>query len=437
MIKKVFFYNRSVWNDWVHKSYWFLVAITSGILLFIYRGGAARVDGTNKPGIRDFGIYLEAARDIYSGENPYDNIAYRSGSFGSIIFYPLNAIDSNTAIIFAVQILNLLGFMLFLRTVYDLLGYKKHAHGYLAILWTASLRENLVTAQITGILLGLLSLAYLLLKYYKTTKSKTAAISASILAAISLDIKPHIVFPLAIILFTCKSLKRDYLIIFIALIMGHLIQDLRLGRILEMEMLTNLNGAILQEPCTLRDSQSIWPFVLRFGASCFQIHFFSTTFYVLSVCIATYFARKSDTRLALLWACVAPTLYAYNHLLDFAGIAIVITALMVTKNNTLMFLSIFPLLLFPLNLTNFQNLVIAISLMGLILGKTAINIKLGCFAAGCLFAQILWQSYLIELASYDDAHKIQCTVLALFGLIAAVILSFLKFRRNQSKSGKV
>ena len=114
------------------------------LLLFIYRVGSSRVDAGNlNPGPRDVGVYINAALDVFSGDNPYQNSAARFGTFGSLPFIVLAPL-STPQVVAVTQILGLIGFQFLIFTLGRI--YSLPINWLIPIIpLFASSRENLQT----------------------------------------------------------------------------------------------------------------------------------------------------------------------------------------------------------------------------------------------------------------------------------------------------
>jgi len=207
-------------------------------LLYIYRVGSQRVDGGNNlPGLRDVGVYINAAVDILTGVNPYQNSASRFGTFGPLPFILLSPFDATLAVAIT-QMLGMVGFQYFIFTLSRM--YFLRTNWLIPVIpLFASSRENLVTAQVTGILCGLIAIACAILLKKKTLLN---TFLASILFALALDLKPHIFMFFSVVILICLGRVIVFFNAVFIMICAHTSIDLLHGEFLEVSWFRTLGS---------------------------------------------------------------------------------------------------------------------------------------------------------------------------------------------------
>lgn len=175
---------------------------------------------------RDAGAYVQGGLGIISGSNPYLDGVFRGGVFGSVTLAALlkDAPLNVQALIFLG--LNLVGTWSFTRifvsaTLPNLLLCT-------LVLWSSANRTNLDTIQLTGLILGWVSLVYKIIDVGNERRPQFV-LPISLLSAVLVDLKPHILIPF--ILIYCFWTRRfDFLLMCtLCLSLGHLAMGLLFG----------------------------------------------------------------------------------------------------------------------------------------------------------------------------------------------------------------
>lgn len=206
-----------------------------GVLYYYRQGGIVdSVYGNSAiPGMRDVGVYIEAADKISRGESPYSqqNLGFRAGAFGTLIFLPFG---TGSISFILTQALNLIGMFVF---AYALL--KNHSTPIFFFIassfaiWFSCTREMLATGQITGVIFGLIGIGYLLIQ----SENLFFNAAGGLLFAIASDLKPNLVIMLILGIYIYLHKVRLVVFLFGFLILGHLFVNLLTSKFLELEWL--------------------------------------------------------------------------------------------------------------------------------------------------------------------------------------------------------
>ena len=294
-------------------------------LLYIYRVGSQRVDGGNNlPGPRDVGVYINAAIDILTGVNPYQNSASRFGSFGPLPFILLSPFDATLAVAIT-QMLGMVGFQYFIFTLSRM--YFLRTNWLIPVIpLFASSRENLVTAQVTGILCGLIAIACAILLKEKTLLN---TFLASILFALVLDLKPHIfMFFSFVVLIYLGRVIVFFNAVFI-MICAHTSIDLLHGEFLEVSWFRTL-GSIESKASsgTFTDSHTFWPIISAMFGETTVITIISTLLFCLIGVSSLFLSKSRGLVNAPILALLAPAFSIYFHLYDLVIFACLVLAVL-------------------------------------------------------------------------------------------------------------
>jgi hypothetical protein len=311
-------------NNFLSKSaypigFFFLTFI--GLLYYYRQGGIVdSIYGDSAiSGMRDVGVYIDAADKISRGESPYSqlNLGFRAGAFGTLIFLPFG---TGSISFLLSQILNLFGIFVF---AYALL--RNHSAPFFFFIastfaiWFSCTREILATGQITGVIFGLIGIGYLL------TQSEKLIFNAvgGFFFAIAADLKPNLVAMLILGIYIYLQKVRLLVFPFLSVILGHLSVNLATSKFLEREWLDILKTVSNPEinPHS-SGTRTIWPLIIE------QLDIGSIpslipvmTFLILSSSLLILLGTKRDF-IYLIALILVPVSYSYFHLYSFSPIAL-------------------------------------------------------------------------------------------------------------------
>ena len=312
---------RYLRSDFFFFSY-FLVC--SSLLLFYYRQGGpvdAIYSSTTKPGMRDVGIYIKAAQSIVQGVSPYNPQAleFRSGAFG-VIFFAFFGKDSLSFIV--LLILNLIGPIVF---AFAVLKAKASKYQILVLsitsLWFSCSREVLSTGQITGILMGLIGIGYMLIR----SKSKIVQAVGGLPFAIVLDLKPHVFLIFIIALYMYCRKFHGFLMVILYLVVGHLLINFRCQTFIEDDWVKTLFAVsdTTSNP-TSSGSRTIWPIVRSLLSLDSIPSFFPIVVFLTLGLLVLIQIQKSPNFSLVFGSLLVPVTYSYFHLYSFLPIAMLL-----------------------------------------------------------------------------------------------------------------
>jgi hypothetical protein len=329
----------------------FLV-FTVALISYYYRLG----------GTRDFGLYTRAGEAFLNGENAYETQYWRSGSFGSSAVWVLFGLWPKALLPFLYQVVTYVGFWSFAKYI----GLPKNktywAFGF--VLFLSPVREVVNNLQITGLVLGLMSLSLasppkILARYHKSY----LLLQATALA-ISLDLKPHSVAFVLFLLFI-KGNKRT-VILFGVLIaaLGHAALDVINGEILEIAWvkgLSNLGNASGENG----ESTSPWKLIDYLSGGEIETSNLSLCAILLVLGYGVVRAKKLENLELIYLGLLASSLMTYMHYYDLAPLAVCVLVRLFSKPNNLISLATVMFLILPREISNAQNLIVFFMLIAL------------------------------------------------------------------------
>jgi hypothetical protein len=328
------------------------------LLLFYYRAGGIADTGRLKVGLRDLGPFVEGGKAIISGINPYDPVITRGGSAGSLAIGILSILIPQGLVMISFQALNFLGLFYFIRKFPIQLALETRYIIFLIAIWSAPFRENLSLNQITGIVLGLITLGFLT-EFRKNRVLKIVISRLSI--GLAVDLKPQIVVPIIFIFFIFKYFRREILEAGTTLLTIHLIIDLRIGEIIEKDYIHFLSTLAKQSKGSdFGDSVTYWPLLQDLGINLRGIFVGTISMIVVGFLIYKLTAIKNPASI-LAMSLIVPTFGSYFHLYDAIGVATVALIYFAKESRLLLPTIIFGcLIMIPIELNSIQNFLIEI-----------------------------------------------------------------------------
>jgi len=326
------------------KIYWAIIIGLSCGILYLY--GFARTLNqsatiSDNYSIKDFGYWITAARHLNSFENPYTEVPlFKSGVFSSSILYLFRLMAWTDSLFFtAMQLLNILGLIIFLFICARI--NRTNTVVVLLLLSFSSTREILVNGQITGVLLGVFSALYLLMKYLEDTKKYMKKSAYSILSVISgaccfflLDIKPNVfLFPVLVLL--TKIPSRSTVMAGIFLWVSHqILFSIAVGEFLFSSWLKNLSSVVVYtENPNLYGSLGIWQIINHFYSNQLLIQYLPIIVFFILGFLSIRAAIIKPLDVALFLAFTTNYFYSYFHFYSFFPILTFIL-LRVLSNNS-------------------------------------------------------------------------------------------------------
>ena len=316
-------------------------------------------DGGN---LHDAGVYFESGLAVLHGHNPYE--ISRWGSFGPVPFSLIMLLVPDFFKAIVIRCLSLVGLFLFLNNTFTRSSFQKKLLIFLVLIWTSPVRELMVTNQMTGIAIGVLSLGIRFLGERLGNRGKL--ISGTLLVAVALDLKPHICIFLflAWVIYT-KSL-RNFIFVSSTLFLAHGLIDLSQMRVLEYDWYKILSGVTSSATKnTLGDSLSFWPLLNHWWPHPQNIYIISgVTTLVLSV-LCIYFARTDEWEKTLFLALFIPTTLNYFHFYDLVPLCVLYVSILFRIQNLYLTSFTLPILLIPKEYLVFRNQILVLAVLSL------------------------------------------------------------------------
>lgn len=307
---------------------------------------------------RDAGVYVRGGMQIIEGVNPYSDGVFRGGPFGAVII--ALAIGKVLGFWQAVLILifNLAGIWFYVRTFIT----AKILNLFLCflVIWSSSNRTNLDTIQLTGVILGVVAL--MVRQTVKNPKGIRLVnlVLTSIMLAVLLDSKPHIVLPFFILI--CIWLRNRLLLTLtlVTLFVGHF----AIGTIYGWVHIKNWLSLILKigEDQNFEQFQgaahNYWQIVTYFGFSTIgwsQIIPF--IFYFAMLLLSALNAHKFSLLGVNVLAVLCISLTSYSHFYDFVPMVAILLIILSKERFNAIESGIIAFIMIPQNWSSWPILV--------------------------------------------------------------------------------
>ncbi len=371
------------------------------MVLYYYRLG----------GSRDFGLYVNAGQAFMSGENAYETQLWRSGSFGASVIWLISLPVPSLIEPFTFQLLTLMGFLLFGNLVGIAKDKKYWIYGI--VLYLSPVREVLNTIQITGFVIGLLAVSLFGISPGVKLKPQMKIILQGLALAIAIDLKPHSILFIIVLLFV-KKIKRDVILwAFGISFIGHLVISLINGNFLEISWFRNLLN-LGNASGTNGESTSIWKIVDYISAGAVDTNLLSILSIACLFAFAGILGQKASQRDLVFLGLIASSLMTYMHFYDLAPLSVFALAIFSNKKISILGLTCVMLTILPREIDSIRNLVFLVILTCILIrfivtkpeGKLTTSIYVG--TATAVFLGIHLVNYLLAL-EYRLGHALVTT----------------------------
>ncbi|MFZ2227645.1 MAG: hypothetical protein WA090_03450 [Candidatus Nanopelagicaceae bacterium] len=272
--------------------------------------------------IGDSGLFINAGKSILKHVNPYLNTEYGNSPVIALLFSLLAGLIPSFLLPVLLQSINIYGLYLFIQEFTPKVSRAKSIALLSLIPFLTSFRGLLADTQVSGIVLGLLVLAF---RKSRGPKSIRSSILSAILIWCAFEIKPQfaIVYIVLIIFWTREKLAP--LLVGILTISSHLAISLYFGSSLDLLWLQRIQKFSKRSLLPGNES-SFWKIAYRFFGGEDILPVVSLLIFGILIVLVAYLAYKRK-EIAVTISIFLPLSLAYLHFYDLIGIAIVLTAM--------------------------------------------------------------------------------------------------------------
>ena len=311
-------------------------------------------------GVRDLGYYEEAGKALASQDNPYADLAWRSGPIGTIFIYlAFGAIPIEVKIVLF-QFISIFGFILFIKPFLKGLNLLQLNFLFSAVIASAPVRETISAKQLTGLTAMAIALSITpVLMRERISRKQT--IFASLILAIALDLKPHILIPLLAMMIFYKFGLRLILMSATLLVFMHVAISLYCKKFLLLEWLKNLKnlGNSLGKD---GESVSLWKILVLANISENLVVYIALSFQIAILIFGLYLLKRRVIFFAILLVLISQSLGSYVHIYDFALVSTLMLCLLTTLNVSYTNLLFLILITVPLEYLKEYNFILIVVL---------------------------------------------------------------------------
>lgn len=352
-----------------------LLALSIIYLLYYYRMGGIKDREIESPTLRDVGVYLDTGRQVLARQNPYsgvfsqDGTVARSWPFGPTVLTILAGWIPIKLITPIFQFLNILGVFSFAYLIAHKIRIQQLVLIFILIVWSSPTREMLVTNQITGIVMGLISIPVIVFRQ-KWLKLKSFFLYPLLAfpMSIAIDLKPHIALGLLAALVYFEKMVRVFLVAVAELLIFHIFINIYHGKILEIDwflFVNNLNN--LGAKNQLGDSVSYWPLLHNYFDFDFDNRLISYPLISVLGILFLFLIRKGHYISAISTITFLPSLTFYFHFYDAIPLLTILFYVVVKERINPLNLAIVGFLMIPSQITNVKNLFFVICILSLLI----------------------------------------------------------------------
>lgn len=332
-------------------------------------------------GVRDLGYYQEAGKVLAVQGNPYADLAWRSGPVGTIFLHFAFGAFPNEVKIVLFQLISVMGFLLLVKPFLKGLNLLQLNFLFSAIILSAPVRETLSAKQLTGLIAMAIALSITPI-LMRENLSRKQCIFAPLVLAIALDLKPHILIPLLIMMIFYKSGLKLILMSVTLLAFMHIAISVYCKKFLLFEWFNNIKdlGNSLGRD---GESVSLWKILIIADISENLVVYISATFQIVILFLGLYLLKRKMILFAILIVMISQSLGSYVHIYDFALVSTLMLLLITKKNLSYIHLLFLMFVTVPLEYLKVFNLILitVLSIFFCSIKAKESNIYILCLAA--------------------------------------------------------
>jgi hypothetical protein len=430
------------------------VAILMGFLIlsiiylcYYYRMGGIKDLGIVTPTLRDVGVYLDTGRQVLAQQNPYtgtysqDGTVARSWQFGPTVLTILTGWLPMKLVTPTFQLLNFFGIFGFIYLISTKLKTRYFLLILLIVIWSSPTREMLVTNQITGLIMGLISFPIILYRKYQIKQRNINALWYPFMAfpiATAIDLKPHIAIGLVVTIFFLEKVMVIFIIAVGELVFFHALIDLYHGEILEIDWLlfvNNLNE--MGSKNQLGDSVTFWPLLHHFTDFEFDSRVISYPLIAIVGAAFLVLLRRGLYIEAMATVTFLPSLSFYFHFYDAIPLVVILLSVVLRHRINSFSLGVIGFLIIPSEINNPKNIFLVLALLGLLLYLKREQRDLFRVASFGMFTLLI--IHILRYLPNGDARINQSIIVSATMLLSYVSLIFhreLNFMRGPESSSR-
>ena len=322
-------------------------------------------------GVRDLGFYLEAGSTLLEGGNPYTELAWRSGPVGTLVVELVFGFLPSALAIILFQSVTIFGFIFLAKPFCMNLTKAQRNFLYSIIILSAPVRETLSGKQMTGLVA--FALAFAIASIHSETKpSKSIKVTSIFAIAIAVDLKPHLMAPLLLVLIFYSSARSLILKSGILLISLQVVISIYCNQFLIFDWATNILklGNTLGES---GESVSLWKVLTLVGFPDNYVFALAIASQIITLIIGLILVRQKFTLETLIATIVPLSFGTYMHVYDYSLLTTLFLVVIVTRGLSLMRVLLLMFIAIPLESFLIQNFFVLVMILFWFLVSTSVT----------------------------------------------------------------
>ena len=322
-------------------------------------------------GVRDLGFYLEAGSTLLKGGNPYTELAWRSGPVGTLVVELVFGFLPSALAIILFQSVTIFGFIFLAKPYCMNLTKVQRNFLYSLIILSAPVRETLSGKQMTGLVAFALAFAIASIQL-DTQPSKSMKVTSIFAIAIAVDLKPHLMAPLFLVLIFYSSARSLILKSGILLISLQVVISIYCNQFLILDWATNILklGNTLGES---GESVSLWKVLTLVGFPDDYVFALAIASQIITLIIGLILVRQKFTLETLIAMIVPLSFGTYMHVYDYSLLTTLFLVVIITRGLSVMRVLLLMFIAIPLESFLLQNFFVLVMILFWFLVSTSVT----------------------------------------------------------------
>ena len=276
---------------------------------------------SNVDSLRNSKLLVDAGKDIFHGRSPYTT-TNPYGTWPGLLYAVVDYLSFSSLTLYVIVVLNLCGFALLAK--YLLPNSNLQLVLILALL-TSPIRALVSNVQNTGIILGSLIVAILMLDKFESGRKQVYLHISAFFFLFAFELKPQLTLPLIALVLVQRRLLPLLVSLVVQFIFIRALLDFWLGEILELEQI-RIWKLMRTDPLAMKEQISPWKVMGHYLPNGVDWFAFSFIFTIILILILVFFGIRTQSRNLEVIALVIPLASGYLHYYDLFVLLIFVIA---------------------------------------------------------------------------------------------------------------
>jgi len=261
--------------------------------------------------LRNSKLLVDAGKDILHGRSPYTT-PNPYGTWPGILYAFVDYLSFSTVTLYVIVVANLCGFALLAKF---LLPNTDLRFVLLLALLSSPIRALVSNVQNTGIILGSLIVAILMLNKFELHRKQIHLHASAFFFLFAFELKPQLTLPLIVLVLVQRRMLSLLASLVLQFFLIRSLLDVWLGEILELEQI-KIWKLMRTDPLALKEQISPWKVMGYFFPNVVDWFALSFVFTIILILILAYFGIQSKSKNLEVLALVIPLASGYLHYYD-------------------------------------------------------------------------------------------------------------------------